>query len=124
MPDLLVPVSPGELIDRLTIQQIKVDNFPAGEKRDRAVRHLNQLQEIAKALGDRPISFVFLMAKLKACNEAIWLAEDGCRFEGLSDEEFGQVSRHSHDLNEERFNLKRAIDLAFGAELQEDKSYL
>lgn len=118
-----MPVTPGELIDRLTIQQIKVDNFPAGEKRDRAIRHLNQLQEIAKVLDDRPLSFTFLMAKLKVVNEAIWLFEDECRFQGLSDEEFGQISRHSHELNEERFELKRSIDLAFGAELQEDKSY-
>jgi hypothetical protein len=118
-----VPVTPGELIDRLTIQQIKVERFPEGEKRDRAVQHLNQLQEIAKVLDERPICFAFLMAKLKACNEAIWVAEDGCRIDGLTDQEFGRISRHSHELNEERFTLKRQINEAFGAEQQEDKSY-
>lgn len=119
-----MPVTPGELIDRLTIQQIKADRFPHGEKLDRAITHLDQLMEIAATLGEKPQAFVFLMAKLKACNEAIWLAEDGCRVDGLTDQEFGSISRHAHDLNEERFQLKRSIDLAFGAELQEDKSYL
>jgi hypothetical protein len=121
---LLVPVTPGELIDRITIQQIKVDRFPSGEKLDRAIRHLDQLMEIYAGMeGEKPINLTYLFAKLKACNEALWLAEDGCRIDGLTDEEFGRISRHSHSLNEERFELKRAIDLALGAELQEDKSY-
>ncbi len=124
MPDLFVPVTPGELIDRLTIQQIKVERFPSGEKRVRAICHLNQLQEIATGIGVKPQAFVYLMAKLKLCNEEIWLAEDGCRIDGLTDEEFGSISRRAHTLNEERFELKRAIDLSFGADLQEDKSYL
>ena len=119
-----MPVTPGELIDRLTIQQIKADRFPLGEKRGRAIRHLNQLIKIAAQLDEKPRSFTFLFAKLKACNEAIWSAEDDCRVGGLTDNEFGSISRHAHDLNEERFELKRSIDLAFEAELQEDKSYI
>jgi hypothetical protein len=118
-----VPVTPGELIDRLTIQQIKVARFPEGEKRERARAHADMLAALYDGLPDKPIKLTYYMARLMACNEAIWLAEDGCRIDGLTDQEFGRISRHSHELNEERFTLKRQINEAFGAEQQEDKSY-
>lgn len=118
-----MPVTPGELIDRLTIQQIKVDRFLSGEKLDRAIQHLNQLMEIAALLEEKPINFAFLFAKLKACNEAIWLAEDDCRAAGLDAAAFGRISRHSHNLNEERFHLKRQINDAFEVQTTEEKSY-
>ena len=129
MPDLLVPVSPGELIDRLTIQDIKAARFEDPGKRVRAAEVRTDLRRIwnewIKAREDPPpYPLVFLMAKLKVVNEAIWLAEDECRIDGLTDEEFGAISRQSHDLNEERFQIKRDIDLSFGTKSQEDKSYI
>jgi hypothetical protein len=120
-----VPVSWGELIDKITILEIKTGRLPTAEARANAMTELNLLQAIAApALGHAQIGM--LAIQLKALNERLWGIEDrirACERAGDFGAAFVELARSVYKHNDERGAIKRQINLALGSGLIEEKSY-
>jgi tetratricopeptide (TPR) repeat protein len=121
-----VPVSWGELIDKLTILEIKQRRIAAGQARASIVKELSALEAIARPVlgGAGPIAEV--VARLKAVNEKLWDIEDRIRQKEAKqefDNEFIALARSVYRTNDERSALKRAINAHLSSELTEEKHY-
>lgn len=121
-PAPLVPVSWGELIDKITILEIKAAHLE-GQARANAAHELTLLAPAAA-----PINALVsdLKAELKAINETLWAVEDQIRDKErakLFDDGFVALARSVYRHNDARGALKRRINLALGSELIEEKSY-
>ena len=120
-----IPVSWGELIDKITILEIKVARLLVAEQRANAAKELDLLRGIAgEALNHRDVASALI--ELKAVNEALWEIEDRIREHeraGRFDSEFIALARSVYRRNDERGRIKRDISLALGSGLIEEKSY-
>ena len=120
-----VPISWGELIDKITILEIKVTRLPGEKARANAARELDLLREIAgKVLTKAEISG--LVVRLKALNEALWEIEDHIREHESAarfDAEFIALARAVYHRNDERGAIKRELNRTLGSALTEEKSY-
>lgn len=120
-----VPTSWGEVIDKITILEIKVARLPAQDARANAARELELLNAIAAPVLAKT-EIASQAAQLKALNEALWDIEDRIRaHERASDfgADFVALARAVYHRNDERGKLKREINLALGSGLIEEKSY-
>jgi len=120
-----VPTSWGELIDKITILEIKVERLTTEQARANAANELGLLREIAGPLlasGETAA----LVARLKELNETLWEIEDRIRDHERSrnfDATFIELARSVYKRNDERGAVKRELNLALGSELIEEKSY-
>jgi protein subunit release factor A len=121
----LVPVSWGELLDKITILEIKRERIEDTAARANVARELAALRDIAReALVGEDVVRVF--AQLKLVNETLWDVEDAIRQEearGVFGAEFVRLARAVYHRNDERAELKRAINKLLQSELVEEKSY-
>jgi hypothetical protein len=120
-----VPISWGELIDKITILEIKAERLSTDEAKANAAKELGLLREIAGPVlaGGKTGA---LIARLKTLNEALWEIEDRIRnHERLGDFGAGfiELARAVYKRNDERGAMKREINLALGSQLIEEKSY-
>ena len=123
MSDILVPLSPGELLDKITILEIKQARLEDAAKRANVVAELAALTEIA---GPAMKDAAALLAQLKMVNEALWDIEDRIRDkerQAAFDGEFIELARSVYITNDRRADLKRQINLALHSALVEEKSY-
>jgi Family of unknown function (DUF6165) len=121
-----VPIATGELIDKITILEIKVARFTDVAKRANVLDELTSLcQRRDAALSLDPV-LEALAARLKAINERIWDLEDEIR-ECERRQDFGpafvSLARGIYRTNDERAAIKREINVASGSRLIEEKSY-
>lgn len=120
-----VPTSWGELIDKITILEIKVERLNSDAARANVARELGLLRQIAGptlARGD----IEGLVARLKSLNQALWDIEDRIREHERSrtfDAGFIELARAVYHRNDERGAVKRDLNLALGSGLVEEKSY-
>jgi hypothetical protein len=126
MTDLpYVPMSWGELVDKITILQIKIARLPTQAGRDNAAKELELLSAIAApVLGKADI--LAMAEQLKELNERLWEIEDQIREHerrGNFDAAFVELARCVYKRNDERGTVKRKINLALGSALIEEKSY-
>jgi hypothetical protein len=121
-----VPIAVGELIDKITILEIKIARFLDAAKLANAHAELTLLcQRRAAALAADP-ALTAIEPRLKAVNERIWDLEDAIRAcERRQDfgSTFLSTARSIYRANDERAALKREINLATGSQLIEEKSY-
>ena len=118
-----VPTSWGELLDKITILQIKVANLPTEAARANAQKELTLLEEIAAPVAGQATA---LVAQLKALNEQLWEIEDRIREHERAktfDQAFIALARSVYHTNDERGRIKREINSALGSALVEEKSY-
>ena len=123
---LMTPVSPGELLDKLTILEIKVERIADAEKRVNVVHEKRLLEKVWQDSGLQTDEVVRLRDQLKAVNEQLWDIEDGIRDEeraGRFGDRFIELARSVYITNDERAALKKAINQALGSEIVEEKSY-
>lgn len=120
-----VPVSWGELLDKIAILEIKRERIADPGKRGHVLRELALLARIAApaeaARGLAPLRF-----RLKAVNRELWEIEDAIRLEesaGRFGPRFVQLARSVYLRNDHRAELKRRINLLLGSGLVEEKSY-
>ena len=118
-----IPVSIGELIDKITILQIKASRFQ-GEALANVQRELNLLE---RGRRDADLSVPEdLEQALAAINGKLWTIEDAIRErEAASDfgERFIELARSVYRCNDQRAALKRQINASTGSSLVEEKSY-
>jgi len=122
-----IEVSNGEVIDKITILQIKVDQINDPDKKINVQKELLTLEEQASELLTVVKSEYFeTYLKLYATNRVLWDVEDELRdLEAKNDfgETFIQRAREVYTLNDERSKLKKEINLVTGSKLVEEKSY-
>jgi len=122
----VVPVSWGELIDKITILEIKAARIADPARRANVARELAALVKARDAGGALPRAVAPLTAELRTVNEALWEIEDAIRVcEAHSDfgGKFVELARGVYKTNDRRAGLKRRINEAMGSELVEEKSY-
>jgi Family of unknown function (DUF6165) len=121
-----VPVSVGELLDKITILEIKIERIVEREKHLNVARELSELLARRDALGlDRP-DLRPLVAELAQVNRRLWEVEDDLRrLETARD--FGPVfvglARSVYRENDRRAEIKRELNRLTGSHLVEEKSY-
>jgi hypothetical protein len=118
-----IPVSLGELADRLTILQLKAQHL-SGEALRHVLRETSLLEAVLEPL--RPRVPEGLHQELSAVNAQLWQLEDAvrdCERRGVFGEPFVVLARSIYRLNDRRAALKRAISVAGGSALIEEKVY-
>ncbi len=125
LPNPSVPVSWGELLDKITILEIKQHRIDRAEARANVAREHSLLSRIgAGVLGQNAVAPLY--AQLKSVNEDLWEIEDAIRREEAARSfggEFIRLARAVYVKNDERAALKRAINVALESDLIEEKSY-
>ena len=120
-----IPTSWGEVVDKITILEIKVARLPAQDARANAARELALLNAVAAPVVAQT-EVAGLRVRLKAVNESLWETEDRIRrHERAADfgASFIELARAVYHHNDERGRIKRQINLALGSVLIEEKSY-
>lgn len=121
-----IPVSFGELIDKLTILEIKKSKITDNEKLKNIQLEFELLnKKYQTKLKDTNELQVFYDALLEV-NHKLWKIEDKIRiFENNKEfnEEFIDLARSVYKLNDERFAIKNEINKTFDSEIQEQKEY-
>lgn len=118
-----VPVSWGELIDKITILEIKVERLRAPEAVANATREL----ELLRAVRVEHAGLASLENDLRVVNRKLWDIEDAVRAKEAArtfDAEFVELARSVYHSNDERSRIKRAINELLGSALIEEKQYV
>jgi hypothetical protein len=126
MSEILVPVSFGELLDKIAILQIKSERMTDPAKLANVRKELEALERTWMAHPAAGNDIVRLRAELKAVNERLWKIEDDIRDEERAQrfgEEFIRLARAVYFENDERARIKRDINSALGSAYVEEKSY-
>ena len=121
---IAAPVSFGELIDKITILEIKSERISDESKLVNVRHELEILEQTWRDAGNADVSDP--RARLKAVNEELWEIEDVIRIKESKrefDEKFIELARAVYVTNDKRANIKKEINLALGSELVEEKSY-
>lgn len=126
MTDPVVPVSWGELLDKVAILEIKRLRLRAPEAVANAERELAALAPALTILTPAPAGLAELRTALAAVNQRLWTIEDQIR-ESDAKGEFGEafvaLARSVYRENDERGRIKRAINVLLGSGLMEEKQY-
>ena len=122
-----VPVSVGELLDKLTILAIKLERIEDPAKRANIAREHGALEAVVQAEGLRESEGVMdLEQELRSVNEQLWRIEDEIREHERQqrfDDGFIALARAVYRTNDERAALKARLNALTGSELVEEKSY-
>ncbi|MFB3818426.1 MAG: DUF6165 family protein [Candidatus Methylomirabilales bacterium] len=123
---LTIEVAPGELLDKLTILEIKRERIRDAAKLANVRRELEALARAARAGIPDSEPLARLRRELKAVNERLWEIEDAIRL-CERHQDFGArfiaLARAVYRNNDERAALKRRINELLGSRLVEEKSY-
>ena len=126
MTDILVPLSPGELLDKITILRIKCVRITDATKLANVRLELSRLEQSWSASVPAATELVAEEKELARINAALWDIEDQIRdheSEQRFDAGFIELARSVYLRNDERAAIKRRINLKLASELVEEKSY-
>ena len=126
MKELLVPVSPGELLDKITILRIKVARIQDAAKLANVKVELSLLEQTWRDCGAATHDVTLDERALENVNERLWDIEDRIRDKEarqIFDREFIELARAVYICNDERAAIKKHINLQLGSRLVEEKSY-
>ncbi|MCH1515902.1 MAG: DUF6165 family protein [Alphaproteobacteria bacterium] len=123
---LSIPVSVGEIMDKITILEIKSERIAAAEKVANVITELDTLRPLVTHDVLNTPTIKALVAELKDINEALWDIEDDIREKEYA-QDFGNafivLARAVYVTNDKRAEVKKQINLATGSTLVEEKSY-
>jgi hypothetical protein len=124
--NLSVPIGPGELVDKITILEIKAERLASLEQLANVRLELEALIAARDAAIAASAALGELTSALKRVNEALWQIEDeirDCERSGDFGERFIELARGVYRTNDERAAIKRQINDLLGADIVEEKSY-
>ena len=119
----MIPVSPGELIDKITILEIKFSEIKDVQKLKNVQDELNLLREVMRKEIPSSEKLTALHAELRSVNKKIWDTENDVREFWNDDVKFLAAARGSHFENDERARVKREINQLLGSSITEEKSH-
>jgi Family of unknown function (DUF6165) len=126
MNDILVPVSPGELLDKITILRIKTARIQDAAKLANVKLELALLEQTWRDSGAAVANVALEERALQNVNERLWDIEDRIRDKEARqtfDRDFIELARAVYQCNDERAAIKKRINLQLGSRLIEEKSY-
>ena len=120
-----IEVSIGEIVDKLSILKIKTENITDKVKLDNVVKEYEYLLSVVE--NDLNISTESdLYKELLSINKELWSIEDDIRDkerDKLFDDEFISLARSVYFTNDKRADVKKRINIEYGSEFVEEKSY-
>lgn len=126
MTDILTPISPGELLDKLTILEIKCAQISQADKLANVQTERAALQNVVDKHIPTSDKMTALIEALGTVNQELWVIEDDIRdCERAKDfsQRFVDLARAVYVTNDRRADLKKQINLLMGSNLVEEKSY-
>lgn len=120
-----IPISVGELVDKLTILEIKLENVSSNQKRGNLEKEYNELVIVFERNVDSKILRKYYQ-DLLIINRKLWKIEDDIRIlekNKLFNEEFIQLARSVYITNDQRFDIKNTINSLMGSDIKEEKLY-
>ena len=123
---ILAEISAGELIDKITILEIKKTKITNKEKLVDIEKELSSLNQTMKKFIPDGSSIKKYMSNLKEINLKLWDIEDGKRLAEKNNdfgEKFKELARNVYKFNDERAKIKLAINITLGSNIKEVKSY-
>jgi len=123
---ILAEISAGELIDKITILNIKKEKITNNEKLVEIEKELKSLKDTFNKKINPDNSLLELMEQLKKINLKLWDIEDGKRNAEKNkkfDERFIELARNVYKFNDERAKIKLKINNLLGSNIKEVKSY-
>jgi hypothetical protein len=126
MSEISVPVSPGELLDKITILRIKSSRMSDAKKVANVRIELKVLEETWSASPYARTDIAAEVTALLQVNERLWVIEDNIRDKERAQEfdaDFIRLARAVYFENDERAAIKRRINSKLGSGLVEEKSY-
>jgi len=126
MNDVLVPISPGELLDKITILRIKSARITDPAKVGNVRLELGLLEKTWQDSGCAAGNIGAEERALHAVNERLWDVEDRIRekeAQQIFDRDFIELARAVYVYNDERAAIKKRVNLALGSRIIEEKSY-
>lgn len=118
-----IPISIGELLDKISILEIKQEKIT---NRDKLKNIINELSSLESVMPQLDIDSDRYVQKLKTVNKELWTIEDAIRKKeryGEFDDEFIELARAVYYTNDERYAIKQEINQITDSDIQEEKSY-
>ena len=126
MNEIQIPISPGELLDKITILQIKAERISDPAKVANVKTELEMLIQVWDQAVEADAEITALTAELKSINESLWEIEDDIRDEERNKrfgDRFIELARAVYVTNDERANAKKKVNLHLNSTIVEEKSY-
>jgi hypothetical protein len=126
MNDIQVPISPGELLDKITILRIKSQRMTDPAKLNNVRVELSALESTWAESAYAKIDIDADIAALQTVNARLWVIEDDIRDKERAkafDADFIRLARSVYVENDERAAIKRRINTKLGSRIVEEKSY-
>jgi hypothetical protein len=121
-----VPVSPGEVLDKITILEIKSERIVDPDKLGNVRKELSLLRDVWADSIKEDDTIIALHAQLKSINEKLWEIEDDIRDKERArefDDRFVELARSVYVTNDKRSEIKKELNLHLGSQIVEEKSY-
>ncbi len=126
MKQILIPISPGELLDKITILEIKSERIESAEKKANVNKELEMLNKVWSDSVNEDDDLTAMRSELKSINESLWDIEDDIRDEERNKrftERFIELARSVYVTNDQRADVKKRINLHLKSDIVEEKSY-
>ena len=126
MKDILVPISPGELLDKITILRIKSARMSDAAKLANVRAELAELEKTWRVAVGAESDVSADERALQAVNERLWVIEDDIRDKERAqafDARFVELARSVYIENDERAAIKKRVNVKLGSRIVEEKSY-
>ena len=126
MDNIQVPVSPGEVLDKITILEIKSERISDSQKLANVCTELKLLRDTWGASFEEDETIRALHDQLKEINESLWEIEDDIRDKERAkefDQRFIELARSVYFTNDRRSAVKKELNLHLGSQIIEEKSY-
>lgn len=123
---IVTPISHGELIDKITILEIKSEQIADPSKLANVRKELDLLNQVWREDTAAAVDIAAERARLRHVNQLLWDIEDRIRLKEKAqafDAEFIELARAVYFQNDDRAAIKREINLKLGSQLIEEKSY-
>jgi len=124
--NILVPVSPGELLDKISILEIKSERMTRPEQLDNVREELALLRDVWNRTIGNCEGVQTLHDQLREVNGRLWDIEDDLRAmerDGVFDSDFVELARGVYLNNDRRFEIKKEVNRRLGSRISEVKSY-
>jgi hypothetical protein len=124
--EIVIPVSVGELIDKITILRIKSQRMGDSQQLANVRRELTALQAVSERINCDATVLTQYTDELTRVNEALWDVEDeirDCEAKSNFGDQFIALARSVYRHNDERARIKKAINMAAGSRYTEEKFY-
>lgn len=121
-----IPMSPGELLDKITILEIKSERIDDPAKVANVRVELDLLNDTWRKSVPADDTVQRLHRELKSINEELWVIEDDIRDKERAkefDDRFIELARAVYVTNDKRANAKKELNLHLGSTIVEEKSY-